>query len=87
MRVFLTAVAYLVTLAVVAAAASFLAIVSTIHGEPTLFLKVTFVLGWITVFVVPVLVARLVWLRIGKRMPSNPAFESRPPSAAAQRER
>ena len=78
MKLFLTALAYLMTLILVAVTAFYLVIIlAGPHGGllSRSFETVVLVLGWLLVLVVPILVARLAWYRLSERMPSNSIVE------------
>ena len=74
MRLVLTALAYLITLAFVSVASFYLVIIlAGPHGGllPRPFEVVVFILGWLLVIVAPILVARLVWRRFSVQRPLN----------------
>ncbi|MCF8199751.1 MAG: hypothetical protein K9J42_13360 [Sulfuritalea sp.] len=82
MKVIATAVAYIVSL-VITAAISFFAvlILAGPHAGllPSWLEPVVLGIGWLAVLVVPVLVARLVWCRIGRSEPPNNSLQARLP--------
>ncbi len=74
MKVVATAVAYIFSLAVVAALAFFaVLILAGPHAGllPFWLEPVVLGMGWLAVLVLPVLVARVVWRRIGRSEPDN----------------
>lgn len=72
MKVVATAVAYMVSLAVVAALSFFAVLIfAGPHAGllPSWLEPVVLGIGWLAILVLPVLVARVVWRRIGRSEP------------------
>lgn len=82
MKVVATAVAYMVSLAIVAALSFFAVLI--LAGPHTGLLPswlepAVLGIGWLAVLVLPVLVARVVWRRIGRSEPPNNSLQARLP--------
>ncbi len=82
MKYIATAVAYVVSLVVVAVASFFTVMVlAGPHAGllPTWLEPVVLAIGWLAVLGVPVLVGRLVWRRFGRSEPPNNSLQARLP--------